>query len=146
MKKNYYKLAKIFHPDRALADEKADSCEKFNIIHTAYSILSDPIKKQQYDAGTNVLFSNITIAARWENYLKSVGGNEIEIARKKYQGSETEIADIIREFNNRNGSLTHVLNTVPFTRVEDETRIIEILRKLMAEGKIEKQSIKRLRK
>lgn len=138
-------MARVFHPDRAVSD-KSDAAEKFNIIHTAYSILSDPMKKKQYDAGSNVLFSNITIAARWENYLKPVSANEFEDARKAYRGSAAEEADIIREFRAGKGSLTFVLNTVPFTRTEDEPRIIDILKGLMAKGKIEKTSIKRLRR
>lgn len=146
MKKSYYKLAKIFHPDRVAAHETNEACEKFNIIHTAYSILSDPIKKEQYDAGTNVLFSNITVAARWENYLKPLSVIEIEDARKAYRGSAAEEADLIRAFNDGKGSLTYILNSVPFTRAEDETRIIDTLKYLMAEGKIPKTTIKRLRK
>lgn len=146
MKKSYYKLARTFHPDRADAKEKHTACEKFNIVHNAYSILSDPLKKQLYDAGSNVLFSNITIAARWENYLKPIDVDEIGAARNKYCGSKDEEADLIREFKNGNGSLTHVLNTVPFMRMEDETRIVDLLRDLMAQGKIPKTSIKRLRK
>lgn len=138
-------MARIFHPDRATSD-KNEAAEKFNVIHTAYSILSDPMKKKQYDAGSNVLFSNLTIAARWENYLKPVSANELEDARKAYRGSAAEEADIIREFVVGKGSLTFVLNTVPFTRAEDETRIIGILKDLMAKGKIAKAAIKRLRK
>lgn len=146
MKKSYYKLAKIFHPDRAADHDKNEASEKFNIIHHAYSILSDPSKKQQYDAGSNVLFSNITVAARWENYLKPINVMEIETARQKYRGSEAEKTDIIREFTNGKGSLTYLLNTIPYTRIEDETRLLEILKNLMAEGKIPKTTIKRLRK
>lgn len=146
VKKNYYKLARMFHPDRAAAHKRNEACEKFNIVHNAYSILSDPIKKQAYDAGSNVLFSNITVAARWENYLKPIDDDEIVAAQNEYRGSNEEEADLIREFKNANGSLTHLLNTMPFMRVEDEERIVHLLRDLMAEGKVPKTTIKRLRK
>lgn len=146
VKKSYYKLARTFHPDRAAADEKLTACEKFNIVHNAYSILSDPIKKQSYDAGSNVLFASITIAARWENYLKPIDVDAIEAARSKYRGSKEEELDLIREFKNGNGSLTYLLNTIPFMRIEDEARIVDLLRDLMAKGKIAKSTIKRLRK
>lgn len=146
VKKSYYKLARVFHPDRAAEHKKNEACEKFNIIHNAYSILSDPEKKQLYDSGSKVLFSNVTIAARWEHYLKPVDNNALEVARKKYRESNAEEEDIIREFKNGNGSLTHLLNTVPFMRVEDESRIVDLLRNLMVNGKIPKSTIKRLRK
>ena len=48
----FRKLAKEHHPDRG-GDEK-----KFKEINEAYSTLSDPQKKAQYDAGGPDLFSN----------------------------------------------------------------------------------------
>lgn len=146
VKKSYYNLARIYHPDRTAADEKAEACTKFNIIHNAYAILSDPIKKSQYDAGSNVLFSNITIAARWENYMRPIDDGEVYATRNKYQGSKKEEEDLIREFTLGNGSLTHLLNTIPFMRYEDEVRIVDLLKNFMADGKIPKTTIKRLRK
>lgn len=65
VKKSYYKLALLFHPDCVADHEKDEAPKKFNIIHNAYSILSDPIKKQMYDDGSNVLFSKVTQAVRW---------------------------------------------------------------------------------
>lgn len=46
VKKSYYKLAKLYHPDRVALDEREQAKEKFNIIHTAYSILTDASKKK----------------------------------------------------------------------------------------------------
>ncbi|XP_055308587.1 J domain-containing protein CG6693-like [Sitodiplosis mosellana] len=120
VKKSYYKLARIFHPDRAADFEKNEACEKLNIIHNAYSILSDPMKKRMYDEGSNILFSKVTIAARWKHYLKPVDLEDIQTARNGYRGSNAEELDLIREFIAGNGSLTHLLNTIPFMRVEDE--------------------------
>lgn len=96
MKKSFFKLAKLYHPDRVAADEIEEAKNKFNIIHNAYSILSDASKKKQYDSGINVLFARATVAAMWENYLKPVNTSDIENARKKYQGSIAEKNDIMR--------------------------------------------------
>ena len=52
IKKSYKKLALRYHPDRqgGKSDkEKKEAEEKFKEISFAYSILSDPEKKQQYD-------------------------------------------------------------------------------------------------
>lgn len=47
IKKAYRKLAMQYHPDRNPGDKSAE--EKFKEIGTAYAVLSDPVKRQQYD-------------------------------------------------------------------------------------------------
>lgn len=47
IKAAYKKLALLYHPDRNPHDKEAE--EKFKAINNAYQILSDPLKKQQYD-------------------------------------------------------------------------------------------------
>lgn len=146
MKKSYYKLAKLFHPDRVATTEREEAKEKFNIIHTAYSILSDASKKHLYDHGTNVLFTKIAVAARWENFLRPVCCDEMNNANQRYQGSNTERKDIIREIQAGKGSMTHLLNNIPFMRIEDEIRITEIVKDLIDKGEIPKIPIKKIRK
>lgn len=146
VKKSYYTLALKYHPDRVSEDERKEASVKFNIIHNAYTILSDPEKKKQYDDGSDILFTKKTIAAQWEHHLKPMTTTDIEAAKKAYQGSEREDSDLIREFKIGNGSMTHLLNTIPFFRAEDENRIFEQLQELMSLGKISKMPIKKLSK
>lgn len=47
LKKAYRKLAKQFHPDANGGDRKAS--ERFKEVGEAYSVLSDPAKRKQYD-------------------------------------------------------------------------------------------------
>lgn len=48
LKKAYRKLAMEYHPDRNQGDKAAE--ERFKEIGEAYSVLSDPDKRQRYDA------------------------------------------------------------------------------------------------
>lgn len=146
VKKSYYKLSLAYHPDRVSDNEKEEASSKFCILHNAYSVLSDPEKKQLYDAGSDILFTKTTFSARWEHYLKPLNELDIESARKAYQCSESEEMDVIREFSIGNGSIRHLMNNIPFMRIEDENRIIELIMDLMSLGKIPKKSIKKLPK
>jgi molecular chaperone DnaJ len=49
IKKAYRKLARKYHPDRNPDDPKAE--ERFKEVQSAYDVLSDPGKRQQYDSG-----------------------------------------------------------------------------------------------
>lgn len=47
IKKSYKKLAREHHPDKTNGDKESE--DKFKEITDAYSILTDPVKKEQYD-------------------------------------------------------------------------------------------------
>lgn len=146
VKRQYYKLALIYHPDRVSDDKKSKAKEEFNIIHQAYKILSDVGRKKTYDDGFDVFLSRATISAQWESHLKIVTEDDLDRTRNKYQGSAEEKKDILREIVRGNGSLTHLLNNIPFMRVEDEERITKIVKDLIKDNEIPKTKIKKIAK
>lgn len=147
MKASYYRLARIYHPDRVGDTDKAAALKKFSMLHQAYSVLSNPESKKLYDSGKgDVFFRKLTITGTWEKYIKPIEAEDIECAKKTYQNSAVEEADVIREFVFGKGSITHLLNSIPFMRSEDELRIIEIIQRCMNMGKIPKIPIRKLRK
>ncbi|EPX72018.1 DNAJC11 family DNAJ domain-containing protein [Schizosaccharomyces octosporus yFS286] len=49
IKDAYYRLSKLFHPDRHNLEQKVVAEQKFQRVQAAYEVLSDPIKRQIYD-------------------------------------------------------------------------------------------------
>lgn len=146
VKASYYRLARVFHPDRVSDEEKEIASEKFKILHQAYLVLANPQTKKAYDAcDSKTLPTKPTVYGHWEHYFHTVDSNDIDNARAKYQGSPAEENDIIREIVIGKGSLTHLSNNIPFMRNEDEPRIMEIIKRGMEIGKIPKMVIRKIR-
>lgn len=49
IKKSYYKMASIWHPDKHPNENKKHAEEKFKLIAEAYEVLSDEVKRKKYD-------------------------------------------------------------------------------------------------
>ncbi|KAJ7527134.1 hypothetical protein O6H91_16G038400 [Diphasiastrum complanatum] len=49
IKVGFRRMAKIYHPDRAAADEIEEHHRRFLEIHNAYSVLKDPCSRSMYD-------------------------------------------------------------------------------------------------
>lgn len=59
LKKQYYKLAKKYHPDTFELHERLKAEEKFKRITEAYEVLSNPEKRRRYDnPGMNFNFGS----------------------------------------------------------------------------------------
>lgn len=53
----YKRAALRYHPDKAVAEEREDAEKKFKQVGAAHAILSDPAKRQKYDAGEQLSYS-----------------------------------------------------------------------------------------
>ena len=100
IKSSYKKLILKWHPDKNL-NNQTESEEKFRDIQLAYEVLSDPIKRKEYDNMTNSqkveLFDTLkdfflnkypSLSARYSNFVNSF-----------YQGNENELRENFDSFN-----------------------------------------------
>lgn len=102
-------------------------------------ILTNDETKKRYDSGdVDVLFSKKSRSAQWEQHLKTVSNDDFERAAQKYKNSAIEKEDIMREIVIGNGSMKHMLNNIPFMRMEDQPRILSIITELIEANKISK--------
>lgn len=127
--------------------DKSTASTKFNIIHQAYLILSNPETRKKYDLeGPTVLFAKATVAGEWENYLKTTTTTDLMNASTLYRGSNEEKMDILKEFVAGKGSMIYLLHNVPFLRREDENRVTKIIQDAIVTGDIPHIPIKKLPK
>ncbi|KAF5287730.1 hypothetical protein FQA39_LY15750 [Lamprigera yunnana] len=143
IKKAYYKLSLVYHPDRVEDNKKAISTEKFKLLGKIHSILQDDDKRKVYDeCGTfdeeNYSVTNWT--NYWRNLFKKISTEDIENYKKEYLGSETEKIDIKKAYVGTKGDMNRILEMVPFSNCENEPRIIEIVRNMVNNGEVEEYS------
>jgi len=76
IKKGYYQMAKIHHPD------KGGSEDKFKLISHAYEVLSDPAKRELYNKHGKVVFEKGAAAGEFhdprELFSRMFGGGKFE--------------------------------------------------------------------
>lgn len=146
------------HPDRVADSEKEEATEKFKVLTKINAVLTDSDKKALYDqqgiidddseAETNWL-------KLWREFFKPITTTDIENFHQSYigmalvvfishgkianysvhlfvfvfnSGSETEERDIRKAYEGGKGCINYMMNSVPFMSVEDEPRIMEVVK------------------
>lgn len=141
VKKAYYKLSLLVHPDRVEEAKKAVANEKFKILGKIYSILQDEEQRKIYDENGDfdddsyAIFNWVNF---WRSQFKKISTKDIENYKCEYVGSDTEVQDIKKAYVNGKGSMDYILEAVPFSNVEDEPRILEIVQKLVDDKEVER--------
>jgi DnaJ family protein C protein 9 len=109
IKKAYYKLALQYHPDKQASsalEEREEATKNFQSLGFAYSILSDPKKRERYDkTGETGDLPGIEDLGKgsWETFFKEiwsgvVDAKSIEEFKEKYQGMLELLVLIYRLF------------------------------------------------
>lgn len=148
-------MSLLVHPDRVSEDEKEIATEKFKILTKLHGILTDKDKKALYDEQGIIdddSDSGISWLEKWRQFFKPITTTDIDNFKKEYigellfarrlirsfntfisvsqciLGSDTEKRDIKKAYLNGSGCINYMMNSVPFMAVEDEPRIMEIVK------------------
>ncbi|XP_075146076.1 J domain-containing protein CG6693 [Haematobia irritans] len=143
LKKAYYKLSLLVHPDRVPEAQKTDATEKFKLISKLYETLSDKDKRALYDEQGIIDDDDDNLEGKLNNWLelwrklfKPITTEDINNYEKSYVGSDLEKADIKKAYLNGKGCINYMMNSVPFMKVEDEPRIQEIVLKMIEDEEV----------
>ncbi|KAL5275768.1 DNAJC9 family protein [Megaselia abdita] len=145
VKKAYHKLSLKVHPDRVSEDEKAEATEKFKILAKIYEVLTDKTKRSLYDEqgivdddGDNNFLSWLEL---WKSIFKPITELDIDNYKKEYIGSDIEKKDIKKAYLNHKGCLDKMSDCVQFMDVENEARIIDIVKEMIASEEVPEYKI-----
>lgn len=140
IKHAYRKMALKYHPD------KGGDAEQFKALSLAYSILSDPNKRQIYDEsgdinGDDEGISNNDFEA-WYSYYRNlfpkITVDDIEKFQSEYVGSLEERKDIISYYNRFMGDVRIMMNYIMFAEEgEDEERVCDVLNDAILKNELE---------
>ncbi|KAJ9060202.1 hypothetical protein DSO57_1033414 [Entomophthora muscae] len=149
IKKAYYKLALRLHPDKISQDldesEKEKFKKEFQHIGLAYSILSDPQKRECYDKTGTYGDTEVTCTTfeEWTSYFDSqfggkVSSDSIEKIKREYQKSKEERADVIEAYKKGDGDMDKILDSVILSSSSDEKRFVGYIEEAIKEGAIKR--------
>ncbi|KAK4183050.1 glycosyl hydrolase family 81-domain-containing protein [Podospora australis] len=144
VKSAYRKAALKHHPDKAPADEQTAAKEKFQEIAFAYAILSDPARRKRYDETGSTSEAVVdSDGFSWtefyaQQFQDAISEEAIEGFRKQYKGSDEEKDDLLAAYEEFEGDMDAVYETVMLSDVaEDDERFRKIIDEAIAEGKVE---------
>lgn len=134
-------MSLLVHPDRVDEDEKVTATEKFKALGKIHSILQDNEKRKLYDdvgEFDDEVDSSFNWFDYWRNMFKKIDIEDIDKHKEEYIGSETELRDIKKAYVSSKGNMNKILELVPFSNCDNEPRYIEIVKKMVEDGEVER--------
>ncbi|KAK8438445.1 hypothetical protein ACI3LY_004878 [Candidozyma auris] len=144
IKKAYKRLSLKFHPDKIQQQNLDHDNTFFPKIQFAYSILSDPAKRNRYDTTGSLGLSgeDPDDVFDWKDYFDSMTEkitiDMIEEDRAKYQGSEEEREDILHNFVYYEGDFLRLFEVIPHLEFDEaqESRVFDLLEDAIVKGEL----------
>ncbi|KIV87010.1 hypothetical protein PV11_02583 [Exophiala sideris] len=145
IKSAYRKLALKHHPDKAQPEDRESAHNKFQEIAFAYAILSDERRRKRYDVTGNTAESaNIEDDDfKWADFFREqtaamVNADMIEQVKREYQGGEEEKADVLAAYEEGEGDMDAVFESVMCSEVlADEERFRQMIDEAIGKGEVQ---------
>lgn len=125
--------------DKVSDDQKTEAHEKFQSIAFAYAVLSDPVRRKRYDDTGSTSESIVdSDGFSWSDFYReqfqdAVNEASIEKFAKKYKGSDEEKDDLLISYEEYNGDMNKIYETVMLSNpLEDEERFCKIIDEAIA--------------
>src|SRR5690348_5763111 len=134
VKSAYRKAALKTHPDKAPEDKKDEAKEKFQQVAFAYAVLSDPARRKRYDETGSTSEAVVDSEGfSWSDFYReqfrdAISEEAIKKFAAEYKGSEEEKDDILAAYEEFEGDLDAVYESVMLSNVlEDDARFRKII-------------------
>ena len=135
----YRRLVLIYHPDKNKTDPNASA--KFIEIREAYKILSNYKTRNIYDETGEYDEEQLEHLNRYNttnDFRRRFTIDDINNYQKIYKGSKDEIQDLINYYNQKDGNIRHILQSIPYAENKDIKRYLAIFEKLFTYKKLRK--------
>ncbi|KAG9125678.1 hypothetical protein FRC07_006648 [Ceratobasidium sp. 392] len=147
IKTAYRKLALKYHPDKhatASEEAKASASATFQQIGFAYAVLGDTARRKRYDAtgSADPGIEDLAEGDAWERYFQemfdTVTRERLDEMRRAYQGSDEERSDLRAAYLAGNGSIEHIMDAIPHSTYEDESRLVTLVNDMIDAGELQR--------
>lgn len=137
LRKAYYKRALVYHPDKQSGktdDEAGEAKSKFQAVSVAYSVLSNPETRAEYDETGELVEDeegdeDKSGMEAWKDYFSGIFGNvttdDIDKFEAEYKCSKEEEADVLKYYKAFKGNLDKMLECVMLSKDVDKKRWVE---------------------
>ena len=128
--------------DKVSPEQRSEAHTTFQSIAFAYAVLSDPARRARYDATGSTAESVDADDFNWSAYYRdlfadAVSTDAIERFAKEYRFSEEEKGDVLAAYNDAEGDMDAVYETVMLSNVvEDDERFRKIINKAIKKGEV----------
>lgn len=144
IRKAYFKLAVLVHPDRNPEDSKATV--RFQSLQKVYSVLSNEDTRRLYDETgcvedeDGVLNQDAceNLYQYYKQQFREVTKDAIDEFKGTYQNSEEEMCDVLSYYAEFEGDMAEVFGHVMLSDPEvDSNRFMDLIRSAIDDGRVE---------